>query len=217
MVGPGRLGRCAADGGGAAGGETVATRAPSASAARTQHRPPCDGRTGPRLVRLATSVALSADGRVVYVAGGGELHAVDVDGRRRWRVGLGARGRGPVVTAEGVYCAVSDGYGNELPSGGGEPRPAAGGGRRTSRSASSTASPWPAAAWSCVGTANSGAGGVRAYAPSGELRWERQMQRAPDVSPVVSGSVAYVGSFGNSLHALDVTDGSATLAARTGP
>lgn len=200
----------AADGGGAAGSGSVGSGSPSASAATDVARATVRWtyRTESSSV-LADSVALSADGRVVYVAGGGELHAVGVDGRRRWRVGLGAPDVArPVVTAEGVYCAVSDGYGNDcrlvavnldgsrrwtkdLPVRQLDGEPAAGGGLVL------------------VGYGELGAGGVRAYTPSGELRWERQMQGAPDVSPVVFGSVAYVGSYDNSLHALDVTDGSA--------
>ncbi|WP_053850529.1 PQQ-binding-like beta-propeller repeat protein [Streptomyces sp. NRRL B-24085] len=166
------------------------------------------GRRGP-------CAALSPDGTRVYVGGAdGALHALDLDGRTVWRTALGAEAMSPLATADGVYCLLEDGQegASEL---------CALGRRGTVRWTRSFAanSQFPVAAGGLVLVSygdGSDAGGVRAYAPDGSVRWSAPTGPAPTGEPVVADGVVYVGTFGDQVQALDARSGKRLWAAKAG-
>ncbi|MFJ6388823.1 PQQ-binding-like beta-propeller repeat protein [Streptomyces sp. NPDC091972] len=166
------------------------------------------GRRGP-------CAALSPDGTRVYVGGAdGALHALDLDGRTVWRTPLGAEAMSPLATADGVYCLLEDGQE-------GASRLCALGRRGTVRWTRSFAanSQFPVAAGELVLVSygdGSDAGGVRAYAPDGSVRWTAPTGPAPTGEPLVADGVVYVGTFGDQVQALDARSGERLWAAKAG-
>ncbi|MFI0541211.1 PQQ-binding-like beta-propeller repeat protein [Streptomyces sp. WSLK1-3] len=166
------------------------------------------GRRGP-------CAALPPDGTRVYVGGTDRaLHALDLDGRPLWRTPLGAEVMSPLATADGVYCLLEDGQ--EGASG----LCALGrdGKVRWTRSFAAN-SQFPVAAAGLVLVSygdGSDAGGVRAYAPDGSVRWSTPTGPAPTCEPMVADGVVYVGTFGDQVQALDAKSGKRLWATSAG-
>ncbi|MFG2457426.1 PQQ-binding-like beta-propeller repeat protein [Streptomyces sp. NPDC048523] len=157
------------------------------------------GRRGP-------CAAVSPDGTRVYVGGTDRaLHALDLDGRTVWRTSLGAEAMSPLATADGVYCLLEDGQEGSsklcaLGRGGKV--------RWTRRFAGNGQFPVAAGRLVLVSYGDgSDAGGVRAYAPDGSVRWSTPTGPAPTGEPLVADGVVYVGTFGDQVQALDATSG----------
>ncbi|MCT9077821.1 protein kinase domain-containing protein [Streptomyces fulvoviolaceus] len=157
------------------------------------------GRRGP-------CAALSPDGTRVYVGGtDGSLHALDLNGQTVWRTALGAEAMSPLATAHGVYCLLEDDQegGSKLCALG------RGGKVRWTRTFAAN-SQFPVAAGELILVSygdGSGAGGVRAYASDGSVRWSTPTGAAPTGEPTVADGVVYVGTFGDRVQALDAKSG----------
>ncbi|MET8079444.1 serine/threonine-protein kinase [Streptomyces sp. NPDC005303] len=166
------------------------------------------GRRGP-------CAAVSPDGTRVYVGGtDGALHALDLDGRLVWRTPLGAEVMSPLATADGVYCLLEDGQE-------GASKLCALGRRGKVRWTRSFAanSQFPVAAGGLILVSygdGSDAGGVRAYAPDGSVRWATPTGPAPTGEPMVADGVVYVGTFGDQVQALDAKTGKRLWATAAG-
>ncbi|MDH6584108.1 outer membrane protein assembly factor BamB [Streptomyces sp. SAI-133] len=167
------------------------------------------GRRGP-------CAAVSPDGTRVYVGGAdGALHALDLDGRTVWRTALGAEAMSPLATADGVYCLLEDGQegASKLCALGRS------GKVRWTRTFAAN-SQFPVAAGRLVLVSygdGSDAGGVRAYAPDGSVRWTAPTGAAPTSEPTVADGVVYVGTFGDQVQALDAKSGKRLWATAAGP
>lgn len=166
------------------------------------------GRRGP-------CAAVSPAGTRVYVGGTDRvLHALDLNGRTVWRTSLGAEPMSPLATADGVYCLLEDGQE-------GSSRLCAlgrGGKVRWTRSFAGNGQ-FPVAAGRLILVSygnGSDAGGVRAYAPDGSVRWSTPTGPAPTGEPLVADGVVYVGTFGDQVQALDATSGRRLWATKAG-
>ncbi|WP_031050301.1 PQQ-binding-like beta-propeller repeat protein, partial [Streptomyces sp. NRRL WC-3774] len=151
----------------------------------------------------------------VYVGGAdGALHGLDLDGRTVWRTRLGAEAMSPLATADGVYCLLEDGQ-----EGASKLCALGRGGRiRWTRSFAAN-SQFPVAAGRLVLVSyghGSDAGGVRAYAPDGSVRWSTSTGAAPTSEPTVADGVVYVGTFGDQVQALDAQNGKRLWATKAG-
>ncbi|MFK4102857.1 PQQ-binding-like beta-propeller repeat protein [Streptomyces sp. NPDC019531] len=157
------------------------------------------GRRGP-------CAAVSPDGTRVYVGGAdGSLHALDLDGRTVWRTALGAEAMSPLATVDGVYCLLEDGQEGASKLCALGPR---GKVRWTKAFAANSQFLVASGRLVLVSYGNgSDAGGVRAYAPDGSVRWSTPTGAAPTSEPLVSGGVVYVGTFGDQVQALDAKTG----------
>lgn len=166
------------------------------------------GRRGP-------CAAVSPDGTRVYVGGtDGSLHALDLGGRPLWHTPLGAAAMSPLATADGVYCLLEDDQegASKLCALG----PA---GKVRWTRAFAANSQFPVAAGRLVLVSygdGSDAGGVRAYAPDGSVRWSTPTGAAPTGEPLVADGVVYVGTFGDEVQALDAKTGGRLWATRAG-
>jgi hypothetical protein len=166
------------------------------------------GRRGP-------CAAVSPDGTRVYVGGADDaLHALDLDGRTVWRTSLGAEAMSPLATADGVYCLLEDAQ-----EGAAKLCALGRGGKvRWTRSFAAN-SQFPVAAGKLILVSygdGSDAGGVRAYAPDGSVRWSTPTGSAPTGEPVVADGVVYVGTFGDQVQALDAKTGERLWATKAG-
>ncbi len=189
--------------------EAGAGSAPGAPATGWQYKVQgLGGRRGP-------CAALSPDGTRVYVGGAdGALHALDLDGRTVWRTSLGAEAMSPLATADGVYCLLEDDQdgASELCALG--PR-----GKVRWTKAFAANSQFPVASGRLVLVSygdGSDAGGVRAYAPDGSVRWSTPTGAAPTSEPLVADGVVYVGTFGDQVQALDARTGERLWATKAG-
>ncbi|MFF4254735.1 PQQ-binding-like beta-propeller repeat protein [Streptomyces sp. NPDC001663] len=166
--------------------------------------------------RHGACVALSPAGDILYVGGAdGALHAVSPAGKKLWATDLGGPVMPPLATADGAYCLLeNEGEGaSKLCAVGPDGRI-----RWTKKIAGPVGSQFPVAAGDLVlvasGTAD--AGGVRAYTAAGDVAWYQQTVFGPTSEPTVAGGVAYVGTFGDVVNALDVKDGNLRWSAPTG-
>ena len=166
------------------------------------------GRRGP-------CAAVSPDGTRVYVGGAdGSMHALDLNGRTVWRTALGGEAMSPLATADGVYCLLEDDKegASELCALG--PR-----GKIRWTKAFAANSQFPVAFGRLVLVSygeGSEAGGVRAYAPDGSVRWSTPTGAAPTSEPLVADGVVYVGTFGDQVQALDAKTGRRLWATEAG-
>ncbi|MGW2523401.1 protein kinase domain-containing protein [Streptomyces sp. NPDC001617] len=166
--------------------------------------------------RHGACVALSPAGDTVYIGGAdGSLHAVSPTGKKLWSVDLGGPVMPPLATADGAYCLLENGgeAASKLCAVGPDGKV-----RWTRKITGTGGSQFPVAAGDLVlvasGTAD--AGGVRAYTSAGDVRWYARTTFGPTSEPTVAGGVAYVGTFGNVVDALDVKDGNRRWSAPTG-
>ncbi|MFD5401931.1 protein kinase domain-containing protein [Streptomyces griseorubiginosus] len=166
------------------------------------------GRRGP-------CAAVSPDGTRVYVGGAdGAMHALDLRGRPVWRTPLGGEAMSPLATADGVYCLL------ENDKEGASALCALGpGGKVRWTKAFAANSQFPVASGRLVLVSygdGSDAGGVRAYAPDGSVRWSTPTGAAPTSEPLVADGVVYVGTFGDEVQALDAKTGRRLWATKAG-
>ncbi|MET9453920.1 serine/threonine-protein kinase [Streptomyces canus] len=166
------------------------------------------GRRGP-------CAALSPDGTRVYVGGAdGSLHALDLDGRTVWHTALGAETMSPLATAQGVYCLLEDDQ-----EGASKLCALGRGGKVRWTKAFAANSQFLVTAGQLILVSygdGSDAGGVRAYAPDGSVRWSTPTGPAPTSEPMVANGVVYVGTFGDQLQALDAKTGKRLWATAAG-
>lgn len=166
--------------------------------------------------RHGACVALSPAGDLVYIGGAdGALHAVSPTGKKLWSVELGGPVMPPLATADGAYCLLENGgeAASKLCAVGPDGRV-----RWTRKVTGSGGSQFPVAAGDLVlvasGTADSG--DVRAYTSDGDVRWTARTTFGPTSEPTVAGGVAYVGTFGDAVDAIDVQDGNRRWSAPVG-
>ena len=133
------------------------------------------------------------------------LHALDLDGRTLWHTALGAEAMSPLATAQGVYCLLEDDQegASKLCALG------RGGGVRWTRAFAANSQFLVTAGQLILVSYGDGsdAGGVRAYAPDGSVRWSTPTGPAPTSEPMVADGVVYVGTFGDRVQALDAKTG----------
>ncbi|GLP68648.1 hypothetical protein TUSST3_52710 [Streptomyces sp. TUS-ST3] len=166
------------------------------------------GRRGP-------CAAVSPDGTRVYVGGADRaLHALDLDGRAVWRTPLGAEAMSPLATADGVHCLLEDGQEGAAELCALGPR----GKVRWTKSFAANSQFLVAAGKLILVSYGDGsdAGGVRAYAPDGSVRWSTPTGAAPTSEPMVADGVVYVGTFGDQVQALDAKTGKRLWATKAG-
>ncbi|MGW0578381.1 protein kinase domain-containing protein [Streptomyces sp. NPDC002920] len=161
--------------------------------------------------------ALSPDGKRLYVGGtDGSLHAVGVDGLNVWQTELGGEVMPPLATADGVYCLLFDGQ-----EGASKLCALSHAGKvRWTKPLAAANSQFPVASGRLVLVSygeSSNAGGVRAYAPDGSVRWSTSTGAAPTSEPMVADGVVYVGTFGDEVRALDAANGKRLWTAQAGP
>ncbi|MFF7049015.1 PQQ-binding-like beta-propeller repeat protein [Streptomyces griseorubiginosus] len=166
------------------------------------------GRRGP-------CAAVPPDGTRVYVGGAdGAMHALDLRGRPVWRTPLGGEAMSPLATEDGVYCLVENDREGASALCALGPR-----GKVRWKKAFAANSQFPVASGRLVLVSygdGSDAGGVRAYAPDGSVRWSTPTDAAPTSEPLVADGVVYVGTFGDEIQALDAKTGRRLWATKAG-
>ncbi|MER5434702.1 serine/threonine-protein kinase [Streptomyces sp. NPDC002588] len=160
--------------------------------------------------------ALSPDGKRLYVGGAdGSLHAVGLNGVKVWRTPLGGQVMSPLATVDGVYCLLFDGQ-----EGATKLCALSHAGKvRWTRPLAAATSQFPVASGRLVLVSygrTSDAGGVRAFAPDGSVRWSTSTGAAPTSEPMVADGVVYAGTFGDEVRALDAASGKRRWTARVG-
>ncbi|WP_328746680.1 serine/threonine-protein kinase [Streptomyces sp. NBC_00285] len=193
---------------GGAGAPGTGSKAPTSATGWQYKVQGLGGRRGP-------CAAISPDGTRVYVGGADRsLHALDLDGRTVWHTALGTETMSPLATAQGVYCLLEDdqegasklcalGRGGKV--------------RWTRAFASNSQFLVTEGQLILVSYGNgSDAGGVRAYAPDGSVRWSTPTGPAPTGEPLVADGVVYVGTFGDQVQALDAKSGRRLWATKAG-
>lgn len=193
---------------GGAGAAGTGSRAPASATGWQYKVQGLGGRRGP-------CAAISPDGTRVYVGGADRsLHALDLDGRTVWHTALGAETMSPLATAQGVYCLLEDDQ-----EGASKLCALGGGGKVRWTRTFAASSQFLVAAGQLILVSygdGSDAGGVRAYAPDGSVRWSTPTGPAPTGEPLVADGVVYVGTFGDQVQALDAKSGRRIWATKAG-
>nr|WP_274388929.1 serine/threonine-protein kinase [Streptomyces cavernae] len=208
--------RDSSDGGGRAAGGPGATARSSPSKTPGTPRVGWQYKVQGLAGRRGPCAGLSPDGKRLYVGGAdGSLHAVDLNGVNVWNTALGGDVMSPLATADGVYCLLFDGQ-----EGASKLCALSHAGKvRWTKPLAADNSQIPVASGRLVlvsYSSTSDAGGVRAFAPDGSVRWSTPTGPAPTSEPVVADGVVYVGTFGDEVQALDAATGKRLWSARVG-